>query len=67
MARRLYEDLFAKARDAVHDRVLCEINVVPANPGSDGFHGRMGFAEFDRKAWAETGRTVRYMEKRLVG
>ena len=67
VARRLYEDLFAKAVAAGHDRVLCEVNAVPPNPGSDAFHARMGFAAFDRKAWSETGRTVRYMEKLLGG
>lgn len=67
VARHLYEDLFGAARAAGHDRVALEINVVPPNPGSDTFHGRMGFAELARVAWPETGRTVRYMEKRLAG
>jgi hypothetical protein len=32
VARRLYDDLFAAARDARHDQIVCEVNVDPPNP-----------------------------------
>jgi uncharacterized protein len=44
-ARRFYEALFACARDAGHDLVVCEINLKPPNPGSLAFHAKFGFAE----------------------
>jgi|tagenome__1003787_1003787.scaffolds.fasta_scaffold10196244_1 predicted GNAT superfamily acetyltransferase len=28
-----------------HERVFCELNSRPPNPGSDGFHLALGFAE----------------------
>lgn len=41
LGRRLYEHLFALAsRD---ERVACEVNVKPANPGSLAFHESLGF------------------------
>lgn len=65
LAGRLYEDLFARALAAGHDRVVCEVNLVPPNPKSDRFHDRMGFREIGQASWEHTGRTVRYLEKRL--
>jgi predicted GNAT superfamily acetyltransferase len=65
LARRLYEDLFAKARAAGHRMVGCEVNKVPPNPGSDAFHERMGFTVVGSATSEETGKTVRYMRKSL--
>lgn len=64
-ATRLYRDLFAQAMAACHDRVLCEVNRVPPNPGSDAFHERMGFTEVGQ-ATSGAGKTVRYLERRLT-
>ncbi|MGI4747061.1 MAG: GNAT family N-acetyltransferase [Janthinobacterium lividum] len=64
-AARLYRDLFAQGTVAGHDRVLCEVNRVPPNPGSDAFHERLGFTEIGQ-ATSAAGKTVRYLERRLT-
>jgi len=65
LAARLYRDLFERARAAGHDRIVCEVNLDPPNPGSDAFHARMGFAEVGRAELQPGGKTVRYWEKLL--
>ena len=65
LATRLYRDLFETAREAGHDRIVCEVNLDPPNPGSDAFHAKMGFAEVGRAELDPGGRTVRYREKLL--
>ncbi len=65
LAGDLYRDLFERAHVAGHDRVVCEVNLVPPNPGSDAFHDRMGFAEVGRATLGDAGKTVRYLEKLL--
>lgn len=64
LARRLYEDLFLRATAAGHTVVGCEVNLIPANPGSDAFHARMDFVEVGRADLAN-GKTVRYLEREL--
>jgi predicted GNAT superfamily acetyltransferase len=64
LARRLYEDVFTQAVDAGHDRVFCEVNLIPPNPGSDAFHASMGFAEVGRADVKD--RTVRYLARALT-
>jgi predicted GNAT superfamily acetyltransferase len=64
IARRLYDDLFAAARDAGHDRIVCEVNVEPPNPTSDAFHARFGFTEIGQADLA-SGKVVRYLSKAL--
>ncbi|HTX55735.1 MAG TPA: GNAT family N-acetyltransferase [Candidatus Acidoferrales bacterium] len=66
-ARRLYEELFAKAR-ADGRRVVCaEVYFDPPNPESDAFHAAMGFEEVGRAAVPERGgKTVRYLVKMLT-
>jgi predicted GNAT superfamily acetyltransferase len=63
-ARALYEALFARAADAGHDRVVCEVNSDPPNPGSDAFHAALGFAAMGR-ARLGNGKTVRYLARAL--
>ncbi len=63
-AGRLYGALFDRARAAGHDRVLCEVNHHPPNPGSDAFHDRMGFGEIGRAA-LPGGKVVRYLRRSL--
>jgi hypothetical protein len=65
LARRLYSDLFDRSLAAGQTVVTCEVNVVPANPGSDAFHEKMGFAEVGRAEREQGKKTVRYLEKRL--
>jgi hypothetical protein len=63
IAARLYRDLFARAVEAGHRRVVCEINVLPPNPASDAFHGKMGFQPVGEAAIHNGAKTVRYFEK----
>ena len=65
LGRQLYEGLFARAREAGHSIVGCEVNLDPPNPGSDAFHERLGFAEVGQ-ATLQNGKTVRYLEFRLA-
>jgi predicted GNAT superfamily acetyltransferase len=64
LARRLYEYVFTQAREAGHDRVFCEVNLMPPNPGSDAFHASLGFAEIGRADVRD--RTVRYLARSLL-
>jgi predicted GNAT superfamily acetyltransferase len=59
--RDLYEDLFALARAAGHDRVVCEVNQVPPNPASDAFHARFGFRAVGGAALLGAPKVVRYL------
>lgn len=65
LARRLYEDLFERAVQAGHDCIVCEVNRVPPNPGSDAFHASMGFQEMGQATLAGGDKTVRYLRKVL--
>ncbi|GMK55297.1 hypothetical protein CspeluHIS016_0203530 [Cutaneotrichosporon spelunceum] len=60
-ARALYDELRDAARDAGQERLVCEINLEPPNPGSVDFHTKMGFREVGR-ARLENGKTVAYFE-----
>jgi predicted GNAT superfamily acetyltransferase len=65
LARTLYEDLFARAKSAGHDLIVCEVNAVPPNPGSDAFHAALGFTEVGQAVLPERGKTVRYLARLL--
>lgn len=43
----LYERVFQRARDDGRERVTCEVNLEPPNPGSLRFHRRWGFEDVD--------------------
>jgi predicted GNAT superfamily acetyltransferase len=60
-ARRLYADLFDHAVRAGHDRVVCEVNIIPPNPASDAFHAALGFIEVGTASVHDGRRTVRYL------
>ena len=45
LGRRLYEAVFAHARDVGAPVVTAEVNVVPPNPVSQAFHQTLGFVE----------------------
>jgi predicted GNAT superfamily acetyltransferase len=64
-ARALYQDLFEKAAARGHERVVCEVNLDPPNPGSDAFHASLGFAEIGRQLLAGSGKIVRYLSKNI--
>lgn len=63
-AHALYQWLFAKARDAGHDMVVCEVNSDPPNPRSEAFHARLGFAQVGAATLAN-GKSVRYLARPL--
>ncbi|MEM7529575.1 MAG: GNAT family N-acetyltransferase [Pseudomonadota bacterium] len=61
LARALYAELGDAARAAGLERIVCEVNRVPPNPGSDAFHARLGFEEVGRGALEGGAKTVRYL------
>jgi predicted GNAT superfamily acetyltransferase len=65
VARTLYEDLFRQTTAAGFDLVVCEVNCMPPNPGSDAFHAALGFAEIGRAELMGRNKTVRYLARRL--
>jgi len=65
IARLLYEDLFAAAKQAGHDRVVCEVNIEPPNLASEVFHVAMGFDAVGQATIHNGTKTVRYFEKTL--
>ena len=65
IARLLYADLFAAAKQAGHDRGVCEVNIDPPNPASEAFHAAMGFDAIGEATIHNGTKTVRYFEKTL--
>lgn len=65
LARRLYDDLFAVARAAGHERIVCEVNADPPNPASEAFHAALGFAAVGAAAIHGGKKTVTYLERGL--
>ena len=65
LARALYDDLFAAARAAGHERIVCEVNADPPNPASDAFHAALGFEVVGTAAIHGGKKTVTYLERRL--
>ena len=61
LAGALYDALFTAARAAGHDRVVCEVNSAPPNPGSDAFHAARGFRMVGEAHLGDRGKTVRYL------
>lgn len=49
IGRRLYDDLFDRARQLSIDIIACEYNLAPPNPASKLFHDRFGFTEVGRQ------------------
>jgi len=64
-AKALYQDLFTRAAAAGHERVVCEVNLDPPNPGSDAFHAALGFVEVGRQMLQGSSKTVRYLSKNI--
>ena len=63
LARRLYDDLFAAAKAAGHERIVCEVNSDPPNPASDRFHAALGFVPVGTAAIHGGKKTVTYLER----
>lgn len=66
LAKALYRDLYEAARGAGHERIVCEVNIDPPNPGSDAFHAREGFQEIGQALNPDSGRTVRFLLRMLT-
>ena len=66
IARMLYQDLFAAAKEAGHSRIVCEVNLTPPNPASDAFHAAMGFTAVGQAILYDGKKEVRYFEKILA-
>ena len=62
LGRILYADLFTRAEGFGHDRIVCEVNMQPPNPGSDRFHAAQGFCEVGRATLDDGAKTVRYLQ-----
>jgi uncharacterized protein len=60
LARRMYGEVFDRARDAGHGTVCCEVNAEPPNLASDAFHAALGFGVIGQQALRDIGKTVRY-------
>lgn len=50
LGSELYEKVFERARADGRERVTCEVNLEPPNPGSLRFHRRWGFEDVDTQA-----------------
>ena len=64
LAGKLYAELVTRTRQEGRERLVCEINRVPPNPGSDSFHEFLGFAPVGEAALGG-GKIVRYWVKEL--
>ena len=64
LARVFYQELFDRALSVGHERVVCEVNLDPPNPGSLAFHDALGFVTMG-EAVLGNGKTVRYLERAL--
>ncbi len=64
LARALYAVAAETARSDGLDRLVCEVNRCPPNPGSDAFHAALGFRAL---ATVDLGphKSVRYLELAL--
>ena len=65
LAKALYDDLFAAATSAGHERIVCEVNSDPPNPASEAFHAALGFVPVGTAEIHGGQKTVTYLERRL--
>ena len=65
LARQLYAALEEQTRSEGRERLVCEINSIPANPSSDSFHAALGFVPMGEQELSGRGKTVRYWAKEL--
>lgn len=65
IAKLLYQNLYLRALEAGHDLVLCEVNIISPNPVSNNFHLKMGFSEVGSVKIKATGKTVKYLAKKI--
>ena len=58
LAKLLYEDLFAYAREAGFSPITCEFDIEPPNIASQRFHQSFGFTEVGRQTVGVTQKRV---------
>jgi len=61
----LYQAVFDKAKTDGRERVTCEVNLEPPNPGSLRFHRRWGFQDLDTQPTKGGQVVVQLLEARL--
>jgi predicted GNAT superfamily acetyltransferase len=61
LGRLLYAEVFKRAVQLGHTRVVCEVNLEPPNLVSDQFHAAQGFEEIGRAVVDSGAKTVRYL------
>ena len=64
LGRQLYTHAMDEARLLGFDRIVCEINIDPPNPGSVAFHKALGFVRTGEQN-LPNGKTVGYFERLL--
>ena len=62
----LYEAIFDHARKAGLERITCEVNIEPPNPGSLRFHRRWGFEDVATQATKGGSVLVQLLQAPLV-
>jgi predicted GNAT superfamily acetyltransferase len=65
LAKRLYDDLFARARVQGFPRITCEFDTDPPNEVSRRFHERLGFREVGAQRVGDARKTVSLQELSL--
>ncbi len=65
LGRRLYEDLFERAREQAVTLITCEFDIDPPNEGSQRFHQKLGFQEVGTQRVAGGKKAVSLQELRL--
>lgn len=63
--QKLYADLERFAKAGGYDRIVCEVNTMPDNPGSHIFHERLGFEACGEADILDGAKRVRYYMKRI--
>ncbi len=64
LAKGFYSQLFEAAKADEHDRITCEINLMPPNPVSFAMHRSLGFSELEQRQ-LETSKLVSYQQMML--
>ena len=65
VGRSLYDVVFQAAKTARAERVCCEVNLDPPNPGSIRFHEQLGFQGIGEQSTEEGQKRVLLMERRI--
>jgi len=58
VGNKLYEDIFAFARNHAVTRITCELDIDPPNVASRHFHKRFGFSEVGTRNYGEVTKQV---------